>query len=159
MAYIDKITSPDPDTFPGALFQQAGEVPEAQCQETKITNTDAALVNGSPIITEVGAWPGIDLAGKEVVVSGTVFSDGTYGILSNTDDTLTTDNQFAENIATADTIVQDVGQTYLRRNIASFARFISAAGYAYTIKGGKLYTDCPDGTLSGACSDTWNPEE
>lgn len=160
MGFVNKITTPDQDAFPGALFEIAGNVPEAECQETKNVQVGCSATAGQFTITDVpDQWGELDLAGKEVVVAGTVGDDGTYGIVSNTPGVLTTDHEFVGTEGAINATVQDVGQTYLTRNISSFARFIHESGFAYTIKGGKLYTNCPDVTLADACSDTWNPNE
>lgn len=159
MGSINKITQPDPDNFPGALFQAEGSVPIAQCQETQITFTGASTASDQVTVTKVGEWAGVDLAGKKITITAPAPDAGTYNVISNTDDVVTTDHTFIAGGAAGAGTIQDAGQAYLTRDLASFARFIQAQGYAYTIKGGQLYTDCPNGTMTNACSDTWNPGE
>lgn len=159
MGYINKITTPEVGNFPAAVFEQQGEVPIAQCEETQISEINCSIYSTQIFLIKTAAFTAINLTGKKVTVTNSAADDGTYNILAHDDDMLTTDHEF-QNTENAVTIaVHDAGQAYLTRNIKSFADFIHNAGYAYTIKGGKLYTDCPNGTLSPACSNTWNPGE
>lgn len=159
MGYINQILTPDPDTFPGAIFEAAGNVPEAQCQESQIVSVAGTSTTGTGILTEVGKFVGIDLAGKKCDVTLPALDVGTYDIISNDDDALLLDYSFAGPPGGVNYTCEDAGQAYLTRNLNSLARFIHDAGFAYTIKGGKLYTDCPNLTLADACSDTWDPGE
>ncbi|MBA7716325.1 hypothetical protein ES703_125395 [subsurface metagenome] len=107
---------------------------------------------------KVGAFVGIDLAGKEVVVTNSSTDDGTYTIVSNTDDVIVTDHQFTTTEALATATCHDAGQAYLTRNESSFVRFVENLGNAFTFLNGQLYTDVATGPLANACSDTYVPD-
>lgn len=144
--------------FPGCAAVVVDTPPEAQCQEAQVDEVAGSITNGQYTITDVGAFVGLDLAGKKVTVTAPVGEAGTFAILSNTDDVITTDNQFgATDPATAYTCHDD-GQVYLTRNESSFARFIENLGNAHTTINGQLYTDVLTGPLAAACSDTYNPD-
>ncbi|MBA7689074.1 hypothetical protein ES703_97569 [subsurface metagenome] len=144
--------------FPGCAAVVIDEPPETQCQETEIVALTCDTVNGQPTMEKVGAFVGINLAGKEVVVSLSSTDDGTYTILSNTDDVITTDHSFTTTEALATATCHDAAQAYLRRNPASFVRFIENLGNAHTTINGQLYTDVLTGPLAAACSDTYSPD-
>ncbi len=148
----------DVGAFPGSKFVVDNTPPISQCQEARIEDAPANIIDGQPTVTKVGSYAGIDLAGKTVMIGGTTSDDGTYNILSNTDDVLTTDHTFQTTEAVPGLQVKDVGQTYLTRNEASFIRFIESQGKAHTTKGGQLYTDTPSPPLNAACSDTFDPQ-
>ncbi len=145
-------------SFPGCHSVINDTPPIAQCQETEIVAATCDTVNGQYTVEKVGAFSGINLAGKEVVISLSTSDDGTYTILSNTDDVITTDHQFAttESIATA--TCHDAAQAYLTRNESSFIRFVQSLGNAHTTINGQLYTDVETGPLADACSDTYSPD-
>ncbi len=157
MGFIHAITTPDLQTFPAAVFKQAGSVPEAQCQESTLNVLGLTIVNGSPLMTKAANFAAVDLQGKEVVVTNSTTDDGTYNIISNTDDAVLTDHNFTTSEALPNGAFGDVAQAYLTRDLNSFGHFIHAEGGAYTIKGGVLYTDMVNFDLEPACSDTWNP--
>lgn len=158
MSQIRTAKAVDIGAFPGSKFVVDDTPPIAQCQETKITAALCSITTGSPIITKAGAFVGIDLAGKEVVVTGTLDDNGTYGILSNTDNAITTDHNMQQSEFAVNITVQDIGQAYLTRNESSFIRYIENQSKAHTTKGGQLYTDLADPPMDDACTDTWNPE-
>ena len=148
----------DLDAFPGCASVVVDTPPIAQCQEAQIDEAAGTIADGPVTITDVGAFAGIDLAGKKVTVTAPVGEAGTYGVVSNTDDVLTTDHAFGEASAVTAYTVHDTGQTYLTRNEASFARFVESLGNAHTTLNGQLYTDVATGPLAAACSDTYAPE-
>lgn len=148
----------DLQAFPGCAAVVDDTPPIAQCQEAQINEAAGTIADGEFTITDVGAFAGIDLAGKEVEVTAPVGSVGTYGVVSNTDDVLLTDHQFGEASAVVAYTVQDIGQVYLTRNESSFARFIENLGNAHTTINGQLYTDVLTGPLADACTDTYAPE-
>ncbi|MBA7701203.1 hypothetical protein ES703_109936 [subsurface metagenome] len=145
-------------SFPGCHSVVVDTPPIAQCQETEIVAPTADTVNGQYTVEKTGAFAGIDLAGKEVVITNSTADDGTYTIISNTDDVLTTDHQFATTESLATATCHDAGQAYLTRNEASFVRFVESLGNAHTFLNGQLYTDVATGPLSAACSDTYEPD-
>lgn len=147
----------DTQDFPGSAAVVDGTPPEAQCQEAQIDETAGAISSGPVIITDVGAFAGIDLAGKSVTVTVPVGEAGTYGVVSNTDDVLTTDHAFGEVSAVVEYTVHDTGQVYLTRSENSFVRFIENLGNAFTFANGQLYTDVLTGPLADACTDTYAP--
>lgn len=144
--------------FPGCAAVINDTPPEAQCQETKITALTCDTVNLSYTMEKAGAFVGIDLAGKEVVVTNSSTDDGTYTIVSNTDDIITTDHQFTTTEALATAVCQDAGQAYLTRSQSSFIRFIENLSNAHATLNGQLYTDVLTGPLAAACSDTYSPD-
>ncbi len=144
--------------FPGCLSVVDDTPPVAQCQEAQIDSEVGVIADGPPTITDVGEFAGIDLAGKKVTVTAPVGSAGTYNVLSNTDDILTTDNDFGEVSAVVFYTVHDDGEVFLTRNESSFARFTEDLGNAHTTINGQLYTDVATGPLADACSDTYNPD-
>ena len=148
----------DLDDFPGCLSVVDNTPPIAQCQETEIVAATASTVSGEYTVEKVGAFVGIDLAGKEVVITLSTSDDGTYTILSNTDDVLTTDHQFATTEAIATATCHDAAQAYLTRSESSFIRFAENLGNAHTTINGQLYTDVATGPLANACSDTYSPD-
>lgn len=147
----------DLEDFPGCAAVVVDTPPEAQCQEAQIDEAAGTIADGPVTITDVGAFTGIDLAGKKVTVTAPVGEAGTYGVVSNTDNVLTTDHAFGEASAVCAYTVHDTGQAYLTRNESSFQRFIENLGNAHTTRNGQLYTDVQTGPLAAACSDTYSP--
>lgn len=147
----------DVRAFPGCAAVVIETPPEAQCQEAQIDESAGAIADGPVIITDVGAFAAIDLAGKKVTVTAPVGEAGTYGVVGNTDDVLTTDHAFGEVSAVVEYTVHDEGQVYLTRDEQSFRRFIESLGNAHSTVNGQLYTDVPTGPLAAACSDTYSP--
>ena len=122
--------------FPGCLSVVDNTPPIAQCQETEIVAATCDTVNGEYTMTKAGAFVGIDLAGKEVVVTNSTTDDGTYTIVSNTDDVLVTDHQFTTTEALATATCHDAAQAYLTRSEHSFVRFVEDLGNAFTFLNG-----------------------
>ena len=145
-------------SFPGCHAVVNDTPPIAQCQESQIDSAAGSITEGLVTITEVGAFAGIDLAGKKVTITLPVAEAGTYNVISNTDDVLTTDNVFGTTDPTVSYTVHDETQTYLTRNESSFIRFIEDLGNAHTTLNGQLYTDVETGPLAAACSDTYAPD-
>ena len=148
----------DREAFPGCAAVIDNTPPEAECQETEISGAAGSMTAGQYTITDVGAFVGIDLAGKKVTVTLPAPEAGTYNILSNTDDVITTDNEFATTDAAVAYTAHDDSQAYLTRNEASFIRFVENLGNAHTTINGQLYTDVLTGPLADACSDTYSPD-
>ena len=158
MSQLRLAKATDLEDYPGCLSVVRDTPPEAQCQETQIDSATGNIADGPVIITDVGEFAGIDLAGKKVTVTAPVGDAGTYNVLSNTDDVLTTDHAFGEISAVCAYTVHDDGQVYLTRNPASFIRFAENLGNAHTTVNGQLYTDVATGPLADACTDTYAPE-
>lgn len=148
----------DLQAFPGCLAVVDDEPPETQCQETEIAGAAGSITNGQFTLTDVGAFVGINLAGKILTVTAPVGEAGDYPVLSNTDDVITIGTAWGATDAAVVYTVHDTGQTYLRRNEASFIRFIENLGNAHSTVGGQLYTDVATGPLADACSDTYSPD-
>ncbi len=148
----------DLQAFPGCAAVVIDTPPETQCQETEIVALTCDTINGQNTVEKTGAFTGIDLAGKELVITNSTTDDGTYTILSNTDDVLITDHSFTTTEALATATIHDAAQAYLRRNPNSFIRFIENLGNAHTMVNGQLYTDVATGPLAAACSDTYSPD-
>ena len=148
----------DSAAFPGCTYVVDNTPPIAQCQETQISEVNVEYESGHFDLTIVGAFIGIDLAGKKITIGNTAFDNGTYNVISNTDDVLIMDHQTGadEDFATVD--IHDAGQAYLTRNESSFQRFTENAGKAHTTKGGQLFVDVGAGPMAGACSDTFAPQ-
>lgn len=148
----------DLETFPGCASVVVDTPPEAQCQEAQIAESLGTIADGPVTLTEATKFVGFDLAGKSVSVTAPVGEIGTYGVVSNTDDVLTTDHAFGEASAVVEYTVHDTGQVYLTRSPASFIRFTENLGNAHTTVNGQLYTDVATGPLAAACSDTYSPD-
>lgn len=147
----------DLNSFPGSTFSVDDTPPIAQCQETQIAAPTVSTTVGLYTITKAAAFAGINLAGKKVTVSGSLADDGTYNIISNTDDVLITDHAFQTTESTATATCHDDGQAYLTRDSNSFARYAESQSAAYTFANRRLYTDIADPPMNDACTDTWSP--
>ncbi len=148
----------DIQTFPGAKFEIVGDVPAPQCSEAKIEG-DSAITRAIPFsdLTDAGAFAGYALVGKVCHITASV-----GGNTGDFDINFQDDNQiaFTTNPGAGDPVeyyISDGGALILTRNVTSFASYIHAAGYAYTIKGGNLYTNMPNGQLKDACSILFDP--
>ncbi len=158
MSEIRTARPADTGLFPGCTYVVDNTPPIAQCQEAQVSIVAASITTGQDTITEVGAFAGLDLAGKEVELTLPAPEAGTYGIISNTDDVLLTDNTFgATDAGGVACVSRDIGQAYLTRNESSFERFIQDAGKAHTKVSGMLFTDVAAGPMGGARSDTFAP--
>jgi len=158
MSQIRIAKAGDVGAFPGSAFVVDGSPPIAQCQETEIASATGISQAGSPILTDVGEFVGIDLTNKQIEIFNPLPNRLTANILSNTDDTVTLDTNIPAADPVNDYAIRDPGQTYLTRNQSSFQRFIEDQAKAHTTKGGQLFTDLADPPMDDACSDTWNPE-
>jgi len=144
-------------SFPSATFEIAGEVPASQCSEARIEGEHGQSTLGSPFFQDIGKFIGWDLAGKVCHITAPPPNVDDYNIINNSDDILrlapeppTTSN---DNVY----FITNGGALILTRDVPSFAKFISDAGYAYTIKGGKLYTNIPSNQLQNACTILFDP--
>lgn len=145
-------------TFPGATFEIVGEVPESQCSEAKIQGDNA--ITRPPAFQDLqdpGAFTGFALTGKICHITASVGGNtGDFNITGH-------DNDFvflATNPGAGDPVeyhISDGGTLIITRDLKSFSEFIETAGYAYTIKGGKLYTNIPSPELQPACSILFDP--
>ncbi|MBA7652960.1 hypothetical protein ES703_60800 [subsurface metagenome] len=159
MGHIKDIKSNlDPQTFPGAHFELSGDVPAAQCSEAQLEADDARTAS-IPVfrLHDVGKFVGWDLLGKVCHITASVGGNtGDFQISDNTDDRCDLD----QDPGTGDPVsyyITNGGELILTRDVQSFADFIHAAGYAFTIKGGKLYTDMPSDQLKNACTILFDP--
>lgn len=158
MGYLKDISNqPKQQTFPGSTFEIAEDVPQSQCSEALIEG-DSATTGGIPcFLTDPGKFAGFHLAGKKVTITASVGGwPGTYDIASNNDNTLEL-IQDAGNGDPVEYYCHNGGSLILTRDLQSFAQFIKNAGAAYTIKGGKLYTNIPLHSLQPACTIVFNP--
>ena len=158
MGHIKDIKSNlDPQTFPGATFEIEGTVPESQCSEAKIEGDNATTVDFLRRLIDLGKFTGFNLVGKFcTIIASTGGNTGTFSITANTNDNLTF-LEFPGDGTNVEYYCHNGGELIVTRDIASFAAFISAAGYAYTIKGGKLFTNIPSAQLQPACSILFDP--
>ncbi len=159
MGYLKDIHSNlDIQAFPGAHFEIAGDVPTAQCSEAKIEGDNATTSNFPGfLLNDPSAFTGYDLTGKVCTITASVGGNiGDFDIVSNTAGAL----ELLQDPGDGDPVsyyVHDGGTLILTRSAKSFAEYIHAAGYAYTIKGGKLYTNMPSGLLKNACTILFDP--
>lgn len=156
-ALINLASKPSPSHFPSATFAATNEIPSTQCKEPQIVAANATTTQNQTYVNKVGAFSGIDLAGKTVFIQFTIMDDGTYNVLSNTNDRIYIDHTFGLSDADMTATVKDSGQTYLTRNVSSMIRYIQSLGWSYTIKAGILYTNISSGALNPACSTTFAP--
>ncbi|MBA7710002.1 hypothetical protein ES703_118929 [subsurface metagenome] len=148
----------DIQAFPGAHFIINDEVPAAQCSEAQIEADDASTINFmSKRLDDIDKFVGWDLTGKVLTITASVGGNtGDFDINSNDDHSL----YLAQDPGTGNPVtyyVHNGGELILTRNEKSFAQFIHAAGYAYTFKGGRLFTNMPNGLLKEACTILWDP--
>ena len=159
MGHIKDIKSNlDPQAFPAATFEIAGEVPASQCSEAKIEGNNAVTSDAFlKLLRDWNAFTGWNLTGKICTITASVGGNtGDFDILSNDDSFL----NFAQDPGNGDPVqyyIHNGGELILTRNIQSFAEFIHAAGHSYTIKGAKLYTTIPSNQLKNACSILFDP--
>lgn len=158
MSQLRLAKATDLEDFPGCESVVNDTPPIAQCQEAQIDENAGSITTGLTVIDDVGAFVGVDLAGKKVTVTAPVGEAGTYAILSNTDDQIVTDNTWGATDPATVYTCHDEAQTYLTRNESSFIRFVENLGNAHTTINGQLYTDVATGPLAAACSDTYSPD-
>lgn len=158
MSQIRAAKAIDTGAFPGSTFVINNTPPITQCQESQLVVANVDIATAQKTITKIGAFAGINLSGKKVTVAGSTADDGTYEILSNTNDILNTDHTFIFTETFTGITIHDPAQAYLTRNESSFTRFIENEGKAHTTKAGQLYTNLPDPPMNDACTDTWNPQ-
>lgn len=149
----------DIQSFPGAHFIINDDVPAAQCSEAKIEGDNASTMREPDnLLLNSDKFVGYNLTGKVCTITASVGGNiGDFNIQSNTDGFLI----LATNPGDGDPVtyhVRDGGELILTRNEKSFAAFIHAAGYAYTFKGGRLFTNMPNGLLKNACTILWDPQ-
>lgn len=159
MGHLKNIANqPKLQTFPNAQFEIAGDVPAAQCSEAQIEGDDATTTT-LPAFTlwHPGAFAGWALNGKTCRITASVGGNtGDFLVVATNPDFL----GLGADPGNGDPVtyhVIDGGELILTRNVQSFAEFIHAAGYAYTIKGGKLYTTMPSSELQNACTILFDP--
>lgn len=159
MGYLKDIqTNLDIQAFPGATFEAAGEIPNTQCAEAQIESAVGQTFNFvAKLLLDANKFIGYDLTGKVCTITASVGGNiGDFDIDSNTDDSL----NLAQDPGNGNPVtyhVHDGGELEITRDVASLAAFIHAAGYSYTFKGGKLYTNIPSAQLQPACTITFDP--
>ncbi len=158
MGYLKDVHSnKDTQAFPGAEFEIAGEVPAPQCSEAKIESILGFTNEIGPILFDTGKFVGWNLAGKKITITFPLDMIGTFDINDNLDDLLVVATELIGPRANINYYIHNGGSLILTRNVTSFTAFIRAAGYAYTIKGGKLYTNIPAEFLQPACTILFDP--
>lgn len=158
MSQLRLAKATDLEDFPGCASVVVDTPPEAQCQETEIAGATGTTTAIGFTLTDVGAFVGIDLAGKTLEITAPPGNVGDYVVASNTDDILTLETSTPDASAVNVFTVKDTGQAYLTRNESSFIRFTENLGNAHTTINGQVYTDVATGPLAAACSDTYAPE-
>ncbi|MBA7645777.1 hypothetical protein ES703_53535 [subsurface metagenome] len=158
MGYLRRLdNNADPQAFPGTNFELTDEVPAPQCSEAQIEGTNGVTRSAFMDLTEASKFAGWDLNGKKCTITATVGGNlGTFSINGNTDDTIDLIGNPGDGV-NVEYYIHNGGELILTRNVHSFAAYIHAAGYAYTIKGGKLYTNMPSGHLKNACTILFDP--
>lgn len=159
MSYIkDLETHPDQQAFPDAKYAISGTPPAAQCTEAVLESTTAVTTDGiSKRLTDTGKFTGYNLVGKVCHITASVGGNtGDFDINTNSNDILLF-NQDPGNGDPVTYYITDGGELETTRTQQSFADFIHSAGYAYTIKGGVLYTNMPTSEIEKACTITFNP--
>lgn len=145
-------------TFPGATFEIVGDVPAPQCSEARLEGTEGRTDIGNPYYRDYTyPFAGYDLTGKILHVLTPPSIAGDYTILSNSAYQLNLEAGMPDSTVNSHYYVSDGGELILTRDVPSFAAFIHAQGWAYTIKGGKLYTNMPSGQLKDACTILFDP--
>lgn len=157
MSQIRTTKAVDVGAFPGSTFVIDGSPPISQCQETQIVDATPDWTAGLTTITITPSLAAIDVTGKKVTIFNSPNDDGTWNILSQNGQIITTNWTFIGPELGATATIHDAGQAYLTRNESSFQRFIEDQGKAHTTKAGQLYTDLADPPMDDACSDTWAP--
>lgn len=158
MGHIKDITNqPKTQTFPSSTYEIAGTVPASQCSEARIEATNGFTLAGNNFLSLPGAFAGFALVGKTLTVSQPPPNAGIYIITGNNDDIVTIGPNFAVTFFSNQFFVKNGGELILTRDIQSFAEFISAEGFSYTVKGGKLYTNIPPHRMANACTILFNP--
>lgn len=159
MGFIKNIANqPKEQTFPSSQFVIAGDVPVAQCSKAHLEG-DSAVTFAAPFrqLEESGKFVGHDLTGDVCTITASVGGNtGDFDIASNSNNALT----FVQDPGAGNPVayyVHNGGELIETRNVQSFAEFIDAAGYAYTIKGGQLYTNMPSAELAVACQILFAP--
>ncbi|MBA7701205.1 hypothetical protein ES703_109938 [subsurface metagenome] len=158
MGHIKDIKSNlDPQAFPGATFEIAGEVPAPQCSEAKLEGDHGETWADTNAFRDPNKFIGWALVGKKLTITSPPPQCPTYDITAN-DGTFLLINPNTP-AASPDNVyyVHNGGSLILTRDVPSFTKFIHAAGYAYTIKGGKLYTNMPSAQLKDACTILFDP--
>ena len=158
MSQLRTAKAVDVQAFPGSTFVVDDTPPIAQCQESQLVEALVPLSSGDNFLEKAGIFTGINLAGKKLDITASTNNDGTFNVLSNTDDIVIIDHTISGPPGTCTLTVHDVGQAYLTRNEPSFQRFIENEGQAHTTKGGQLFTDTPSPPMNAACSDTFDPQ-
>ena len=158
MGHLKDISNqPKLQTFPSSTFEISGDVPAAQCSEAQVEGNHGQTGPGGNALADPGKFTGWVLNGKALHITAPPANVGTYDINNNTNDVIITVQIIPA--ASADNVyyVTNGGLLILTRDVQSFAEFIDAAGYAYTIKGGKLYTNIPSAQLQNACTILFDP--
>lgn len=159
MGHIKDIANqPKLQTFPSSTFEIVGDVPAAQCSDFKIEGNEGyTLEANDQEFYSPGTFVGYNLIGKNLTIFPPAQNAGGYAITNNGDDVLFVNPFLVHHEAHMIFGVHNGGELLLTRDLESFAAFIHAAGYAYTIKGGKLYTNIPSAQLQPACSIIFDP--
>lgn len=144
-------------SFPSSTFEIEGEPPASQCSEARIESVTGDPIPGTGFMSDPGKFVGWNLAGKKIHVLFPPTDVGTYAITANGDDNLICTNIWIEGNPIVEYYISNGGSLILTRDLQSFAQYIQAAGYSYTIKGGKLYTNIPSVNLQPACSILFDP--
>ncbi len=158
MGYLKELNSnPDIQAFPGATFEIEGDVPASQCSEAKYEGTGDWTSPIPPSLTHNGAFVGLNFAGKKCTITVNPGGNtGTFDIFANDNDKL----HFVQdpgNGTPPEYYIHNGGSLIITRDVAAWATYITAQGYSYTIKGGKLYTNMPSAQFADACTILFDP--
>ena len=159
MGHLKNIANqPKLQTFPSSTFEIQGEVPTSQCSEARIEGDDATTeFMDFGKLHDPDKFIGENLNGKILTITkSTGGNTGDFPIIVTFPSRL----EFFDDCGDGTEVeyyIHNGGSLILTRDIKSFADFISAAGYSYTIKNGKLYTNIPSEFLQPACSILFDP--
>lgn len=144
--------------FPNTTFVTHGDVPETQCSESRIDGIAPFVTAAPPTLHDPGKFAGWALIGKFcTMLDKVVGAPQTRQIIDQTDNQIEFNAPPLGDVTDVDYYIHNGGSLILTRDTKSFAEFIHDAGFAYTIKGGKLYTNMPENLLQPACSILFDP--
>lgn len=110
-----------------------------------------------PQLRDIGAYAGWDLTDRICVITESPTGNtGNFPIDSNNANQLFFTPNPGDSLNVHYYIKANIDLT-TPRTLQDFVDYITAAGYSYTIKGGKLYTNIPSATLQNACLIIFNP--
>ena len=159
MGHIKDITNQSKiQSFPNSTFEINGDPPLSQCSDA-LFQGETAFTNDPPgrVVDFSHSFP-IGVIGNFVTITESPTGNpGTYLITARPDPNTLTTGAGPGNSGNVHYYVHNGGAFAVPRDFQSFIDFITDAGYAYTIKGGKLHTNIPAVDLQPACKILFAP--